>query len=303
MKKIIALLMAALLVFAFAGCTDTKDPVEDPSETASQADSAEEAATQKLDLDVEPVTGLDNLAEDSDLAKIISKGTLVVGITDYAPMDYKDPGSDEWTGFDAEFAEAFAEAIGVEVEFIEVDWDNKFFELESNKIDCIWNGMTITPERQENMSISIPYMANKQVIITKAENAEKYAASLEGAKIVAESGSAGEELATTNDFFKNGEFTAVGSQATALSDVKAGVADVAVVDYVLSIGSIGEGTDYSDFVIIEKEEFGSEEYGIAFRKGSDMTEKVNAAIKELAADGTLTKIAEKYKLQDVLLVK
>lgn len=237
-----------------------------------------------------------------DSEYIQDKGKMVIGMTLFAPMDYKDADGN-LTGFEVEFGKAVCEKLGVDAEFVEIDWNAKETELKSKMIDCIWNGMTITPERQENMSISIPYMANKQVIITKAENAEKYAASLEGAKIVAESGSAGEELATSNEFFKNGEFTAVKDQATALSDVKAGVADVAVVDYVLSIGSIGEGTDYADFVIIEKEEFGSEEYGIAFRKGSDMTEKVNAAIKELAADGTLAKIAEKYKLQDVLLVK
>lgn len=240
--------------------------------------------------------------EKTDSEYIMDNGKLVIGMTLFAPMDYKDADGN-LTGFEVEFGKAVCEKLGVEAEFVEIDWNAKETELSAKMIDCIWNGMTITSERAENMSISVPYMANKQVIITKAENAEKYAASLDGAKIVAESGSAGEELATTNDFFKNGDFTAVGSQATALSDVKAGVADVAVVDYVLSIGSIGEGTDYSDFVIIEKEEFGSEEYGIAFRKGSDMTEKVNAAIKELAADGTLTKIAEKYKLQDVLLVK
>ena len=237
---------------------------------------------------------------DSEYIK--DNGKMVIGMTLFAPMDYKDADGN-LTGFEVEFGKAVCAKLGVDAEFVEIDWNAKETELKSKMIDCIWNGMTITPERQENMSISIPYMANKQVIITKAENAEKFAASLDGAKIVAESGSAGEELATSNDFFKNGEFTAVKDQATALSDVKAGVADVAVVDYVLSIGSIGEGTDYSDFVIIEKEEFGAEEYGIAFRKGSDLTEKVNAAIKELAADGTLLKIAEKYKLQDVLLVK
>ena len=104
---------------------------------------------------------------DSDLAYVQDKGVLIVGITDYAPMDYKDENG-EWTGFDAEFARMVAKELGVEVEFFVIaDWSKKVFELDSKSIDCIWNGMTINDERKASMSISIPYMQNKQVMVTK----------------------------------------------------------------------------------------------------------------------------------------
>jgi polar amino acid transport system substrate-binding protein len=128
-----------------------------------------------------------------------------------------------------------------------------------------------------------------------------YSQSADGALVVAEAGSAGEELATTNEFFANAKFTAVDSMATALLDVKSGTSDIAIVDYVTSIGSIGEGTDYTDLAVVEGKDFNPEEYGIAFRKNSDITPAVNAAIAELAADGTLDIIASKYKLDDLII--
>ncbi len=292
MKKFIALLMAALLVFAFAGCADTKAPVEEESSDAvsDQADVKEEA-TKKLDLDVEPVTGLDDLGEDSDLAKIISKGTLVVGITDYAPMDYKDPGSDEWTGFDAEFAEAFGEAIGVKVEFIEVDWDNKFFELESNKIDCIWNGMTITDEVKLNTSCSAAYVKNAQVVVMAADKVADYAdaASMADLSFAVESGSAGEQAAKDNKF----AYTAVLTQADALMEVQSGTADACIIDITMANAMTGEGTSYDK--LAKGIELTSEEYGVGFRKGSDATAVLNAFMMA-QKENVLVPLAAKYEL-------
>lgn len=292
MKKFIALLMAALLVFAFAGCADTKTPVEEESSDAvsDQADVKEEA-TQKLNLDVEPVTGLDDLGEDSDLAKIINKGTLVVGITDYAPMDYKDPGSDEWTGFDAEFAEAFGEAIGVKVEFIEVDWDNKFFELESNKIDCIWNGMTITDEVKLNTSCSAAYVKNAQVVVMAADKVADYAdaASMADLSFAVESGSAGEQAAKDNKF----AYTAVLTQADALMEVQSGTADACIIDITMANAMTGAGTSYDK--LAKGIELTSEEYGVGFRKGSDATAVLNAFMMA-QKENVLVPLAAKYEL-------
>ena len=245
--------------------------------------------------------GANDAATDSDAAYITEKGTLTIGMTLFAPMDYMVDG--ELTGFEADFGKAVCEKLGLTPDFVEINWDAKEMELNAKNIDCIWNGMTITEERAANMSISVPYMTNKQVVVAKAENAEKFANNVDGLTIVAEAGSAGEELATSNAFFAESNFTAVDSMAKALMDVAAGTSDVAIVDYVASIGSIGEGTDFADLVVVETEEFSPEQYGIAFRKGSDMTEKVNAVIKELAADGTLAEIAAKYKLEEVLSVK
>lgn len=239
---------------------------------------------------------------ESDLAYVTEKGNLVIGMTLFAPMDYMDE-NNELTGFEVEFGKAVCEKLGVTPEFVEINWDAKEVELSSKNIDCIWNGLTITDERKANMSISNPYLNNKQVMVAKSDVAEKYATDVTGAKIVAELGSAGEELATENEFFANAEYTGVDSMAKALMEVASGAADIAIVDYVTSIGSIGEGTDYTNLVAIDSEDFGLEEYGIAFRKGSDLAEKVNSVIEELTADGTMAEIAAKYKLEDLLISK
>ena len=243
-----------------------------------------------------------NVKTDSDLKYIQDKGKMIVGMTLFAPMNYYE--GDEFVGFETEFAKAVGEKLGVEIEFIEIDWNTKEVELEAKNIDCIWNGMTITPDRQEAMSISVPYMQNKQVVVTKAENAEAYktADGLDKVVVVAEAESAGEEVASTDAFFSKAAYTAVDSQAKALMEVSSGTAGACVVDYVASIGMIGEGTDYENLVVVETGDFSPEQYGIAFRKGSDVTEAVNKAIAELAADGTLKEIAAKYKLEALLEV-
>ena len=237
--------------------------------------------------------------KDSDLAYIKGKGNMVIGITLFSPMNYNDE-KGELTGFETDFAKAVCEKLGVTPKFQEIDWDSKEVELNSKNIDCIWNGLTITEERQKNMSITNPYMENRQVIITKKENADKYKDNADGAAVVAEKGSTGEELIQADPMFKNAKYTALDSQAKGLVEVKAGTSDILVGDYTMATGSVGEGTDYTDLVFIDKN-FENQNYGVAFRKGSDVTEEVNKIIKDLIADGTLVKIAEKYKLQDLLL--
>ena len=240
----------------------------------------------------------------SDFAYIKDNGKMVIGYTLFAPMAYEDADGN-LTGFETEFAKAVCKELGIEAEFQLISWAAKETELASKNIDCIWNGMTITPERQETMSISTPYMANKQVLIVKKENADKYlkAEDMKDAKIVAEQESAGEGVAQTDAFFAEAQYTAVKDQATALKEVKSGVSDGCVVDYVLSIGMIGEGTDYEDLVVVDSLAFADEEYGIAFRKGSDTTAEVNAAISKLVQNGELAKIADNYKLAEQLIAK
>ncbi len=240
-----------------------------------------------------------------DYAYLEDKGEITIGITLFNPMNFNDENG-KLTGFETEFATAVCEKLGLTPNFQVIEWDSKETELKSFAIDCIWNGMTIKPELQENLDISIPYMENKQVLVTSAENADTYATKegLAGKSVVAESGSAGETTVTTNDFFADVEFVGVDSQATTLLEVKSKTADAAVIDYVMTIGSIGEGTDYSDLVMVEGTGFGKEEYGVAFRKNSPETlEKFNNAMRELAEDGTLDEIATKYKLQDLIIVK
>ena len=276
MKKFLALILAALMLTCMlAGCA--QEAQVDDSAISDNGTNAE-----------------------SDADYILANGKMIIGMTLFAPMNYYDD-ANKLIGFETEFAEAVCEKIGVEPSFQEINWDSKEIELNAKNIDCIWNGMTITDERKANMEISDPYMQNRQVMVVKKENLEKFAEGVIGASVVAEAGSAGEEIATGDEFFKDSAFTPVDSMAKALMDVAAGTSDVAVVDYVASIGSIGAGTDFEDLVAIEEREFAPEQYGIAFRKGSDMATMVNNTIDELIADGTLDAIAAKYKLENLLV--
>ena len=281
-KKIIALVLAVLMAamcFVFAACGDKGGETTDPAETT--------AATAESDLDY-----------------IKANGKMIIGYTEFAPMNYKDD-EGNLVGFETEFAKAVCEELGVEAQFLLIDWGAKETELKSKTIDCIWNGMTITPERQAEMEISTAYMANKQVLLVKAENADKYltAEDLKGANIVAEIESAGEGVAKENELFAEAKYTAVDSQAKALMEVASGVADGCVVDYVLSIGMIGEGTDYEDLVVVDELAFAEEEYGIAFRKGADTCAAVNEAISNLVESGKLAEIAKTYKLEAQIIAK
>ena len=230
---------------------------------------------------------------DSDLAYVKDKGKLIVGITDYAPMDYKDENGN-WTGFDAEFAQLVAKELGVEVEFFVIaDWSKKVFELDSMNIDCIWNGMTINEELLSICSVSDPYVINAQVVVMKADVVGNYddAASLVDLTFAVENGSAGQQAAADIGV-KN--IVAVQDQAAALMEVAAGTADACVIDITMAYAMTGEGTSYADLAIGLT--LTSEEYGIGFRKGSDITAKVNEIMAKFMTDGTLDALAEKYEL-------
>ncbi|MGN1051298.1 MAG: transporter substrate-binding domain-containing protein [Acutalibacteraceae bacterium] len=230
-------------------------------------------------------------ATSSDYEYIVDKGEIVVGITDYAPMDYKDKDGN-WIGFDADFARAVSEKMGVEVKFVEIDWDNKFIELKSKSIDCIWNGMTISTEVENNTNCSKAYAKNNQVVVMPADKADKYkdVEDLSKLSFAVESGSAGQTAAEDNGL----EYTAVTAQSNALMEVQAGSVDACIIDKTMAEAMTGKGTSYSDLtscVVLT-----DEEYGVGFRKDSDMTEKFNSYMDELKKDGVLDTLAEKYKV-------
>lgn len=261
-KKVIAVVLAVLTVcFAFAACSNGSS---DASNKSSKTDSE----------------------------KIIESGKLVVGITDFAPMDYKDDNGN-WIGFDADLANMVAEKLGVKAEFVEIDWDNKFLELQTGSIDCIWNGMTITDEVKNNSSVTNAYAMNQQIVVTKSELAGKLKTvdDLKDLSFAVENGSAGQSAAEDNGL----NATAVTAQSDALLEVASGSSDACIIDSTMAAAMTGEGTDYADLkssvVLVD------EQYGISFRKKSDMTKKVNKIIADFKADGTLQKLADKYSVQ------
>ena len=229
----------------------------------------------------------------SDLDYVKSKGKMVIGVTLYEPMNYKDENGN-WTGFDTEFAQAVCEKLGVEAEFIVIDWDNKIFELDSKKIDCAWNGMTLTDEVKESMSCTKPYVKNEQVVVMKADAVKNYTdvASLKDVTFAAESGSAGE--AALKDLSLDANLTSVAAQSDALMEVKSGSVQACVIDNTMANAMTGEGTSYSE--LAEGISLTSEDYGVGFRKGSDLTAEVDKIIDEMKADGSLQKLADKYNL-------
>ena len=234
-------------------------------------------------------------SSDSDLKYIQKKGTMIVGITDYAPMDYKDENGN-WTGFDAECAELVCKELGVKCEFfVLADWGKKFYELETKNIDAIWNGMTITEEVKLNTNCSDPYVVNAQVLVMKADEVAGYDAVelLQGLTFAVENGSAGQS-AVLDAGIPETQIVAVQDQAAALMEVAAGTSDACVIDITMANAMTGEGTSYAD--LAPGMSLTSEEYGIGFRKGSDVTAKVNELMAKWMADGTLQAMADKYSL-------
>ena len=237
-------------------------------------------------------------ADDSDLEYVKEKGKLVVGITDFAPMDYKNEAG-EWIGFDADLATAFAKSLGVEVEFTEIDWDNKILELNGKTIDCVWNGMTLTAEVLSSMECSNAYANNAQVIVIPASKVADYpdVASMANLYFAVEAGSAGEAEVEALGY----QATPVSSQAATLMEVSAGTSDAAVIDSLMAAAMVGEGTGYENLVYTFA--LNSEEYGVGFRKGSDLAETLNAFMAAAYADGTIMSIAETYGVQAAIIAQ
>ncbi|MBP3706658.1 MAG: transporter substrate-binding domain-containing protein [Clostridia bacterium] len=251
MKKIIALMMVACLLFCFVGCGKK--------------------------------------GEVSDVEAIKEKGKLVVGMTVYAPMNYKDDNG-EWTGFDTEFAQAVAKKLGVKAEFVVIDWDNKWATLNSKKIDVVWNGMTLSKEAEKNASCTDTYVLNAQVVVMKTDKLNEYKTmdSLKDLKFAVEAGSAGKDIADEKGY----SYTEYTAQSDAMSAVKTNKCDACIIDITMAKAMTGEGTDYADLGVgISLTE---EEYAIACRKKSDLTAKINEIMADMKADGSLQKLADKY---------
>ena len=274
MKRLVSAFLAGAMALSLAACGGAACTSTVASSAASGSAAASETAA-------------------SDLDSIKEKGKLVIGYTVYEPMNYTDADG-SFTGFDTELATAVCEKLGVEPEFVEINWDTKVVELDAKSIDCIWNGMTLTDDIMANTATTKAYAKNAQVVVVKDGTDYASTADLVGKTVVAEAGSAGEAAIEGDENLAQADYVSKSVQTDCLMEVAAGTADAAVLDLTLANAMIGEGTDYASLAIVD--ELNAEEYGVAFRKGSDAAAAVDAAFDELKADGTMQALAEKYDL-------
>ena len=290
MKKFLSLALALTLCTSLAACSSGGNTSGSSSGSDNTSGSGSGSSSQ---------------TQTSDMQYVKDKGTLVVGITYFAPMDYKEEGSDELIGFDADMAKAFAESLGVNVEFQEITWDYKVEELNSKAIDCVWNGMTLSDDVMAAMGTSVPYCTNYQTLIYPADKAADFEGltSLEGLNIAVESGSAGEDAALA----LGATTVPVQAQSNALMEVSEGTSDAAVIDVLMAAEMTGEGTSYADLVyslnLNDAQGLESEEYGVGFRQGSDLVDAFNTFWAEKVADGTVLETATTYGLQDAVILE
>lgn len=231
----------------------------------------------------------------SDLEYVQSKGTLVVGITDFAPMDYRD--GDSWAGFDADLAEAFAESIGVTLELTEIDWNKKTELLEKGSIDCIWNGMTMTDELKETISCTEPYLSNAQVVVLRSSDMEQYETmkACQHLLFAVEAGSTGESLLKDMKY----RYTACATQKEALQSVQSKQADATVIDIIMAAYYTGGGQEFGDLAFSIS--LNDEKFCVGFRRDSDLTEKANEFLKTAYEDGTISSLANQYGIGNAVL--
>ena len=276
MKRLVSAFLAGAMALSLAACggAASTSTVASSAASGSAAASASETAA-------------------SDLDYIKEKGKMVIGYTVYEPMNYTDADGN-FTGFDTELATAVCEKLGVEPEFVEINWDTKVVELDAKSIDCIWNGMTLTDDIMANTATTKAYAKNAQVVVVKDGTDYSSTADLVGKTVVAEAGSAGEAAIEGDENLAQADYVSKSVQTDCLMEVAAGTADAAVLDLTLANAMIGEGTDYASLKIVD--ELNAEEYGVAFRKGSDTAAAVDAAFDELKADGTMQALADKYDL-------
>ncbi len=276
MKRLVSAFLAGAMALSLAACGGAASTSTAASASASAAGSTAASA-----------------AAASDLDSIKGNGKMVIGYTVYEPMNYTDADGN-FTGFDTELATAVCEKLGVEPEFVEINWDTKVVELDAKSIDCIWNGMTLTDDIMANTATTQAYAKNAQVVVVKEGTAYTSTADLVGKTVVAEAGSAGEAAIEGDENLAQADYVSKSVQTDCLMEVAAGTADAAVLDLTLANAMIGEGTDYANLKIVD--ELNAEEYGVAFRKGSDAAAAVDAAFDELKADGTMQALADKYDL-------
>lgn len=282
-KKVLCAVMASVMAFSMTACSSKPAAPETVAAEENQAEEKPEAEA----------------AEAEEAAK--PEGTLIVGFDqDFPPMGFVgDDG--QYTGFDLELAEEAAKRLNLEYKPQPIAWDSKDMELESGNVDCIWNGFTMTG-REDDYTWSEPYMANTQVFVVAADAEITSLADLAGKVVEVQTDSSAEAALKENPDLEAsfGQLLVTADYNTAFMDLEQGAVDAIAMDVIVAGYQIQQRN--ADFVILE-ESLAAEEYGIGFKKGNEeLRDKVQGALEEMAADGTLTEISEKWFGEDVTTI-
>ena len=287
-KRLLSAVMASAMVLSLAACGGAKTET-----TAAETTAAETTAEKK-----EETTTADTTAAETAEA---AGGTLIVGFDqDFPPMGFVGDNG-EYTGFDLDLAKEVASRLGLEYKAQPVAWDSKDMELESGNIDCIWNGFTITG-REDDYTWTTPYMANKQVFVVANDSDIKSQADLAGKVVEVQADSSAEAALKENQDLANtfGQLLTTPDYNTAFMDLEQGAVDAVAMDVIVAGYQIKQRN--ADFKILD-DSLSEEEYGVGFKKGNtELRDKVQGALEEMAADGTLAKISDEWFGEDVTTI-
>lgn len=295
-KRMMSLLLASTMVVSLAGCGSKAEET-----TAAATEAAAEAETTAAETEAAAEATEAEAATEADTAA--AGGTFTVGFDqDFPPMGFVgDDG--EYTGFDLDLAKEVASRLGLEFVPQPIAWDAKDMELESGTIDCVWNGFTING-REDAYTWSEPYMDNSQVFVVAADSGIATLADLAG-KIVEVQADSSAEAALKDNAELAGTFGTLQTTPdynTAFMDLEMGAVDAIAMDVIVA-GYQLEQRGESDAYVILDETLASEEYGVGFKKGNEeLRDKVQAALEEMAADGTMAKISDQWFGRDVTTI-
>jgi len=241
-------------------------------------------------------------AGDNSLKTVKDKGSFVLGLDDsFPPMGYRNA-DNEIVGYDIDLAKEATKRLGLKLVLQPIDWNAKEQELNTGKIDCIWNGFTITEERQANMSFTKPYLKNAQVVVVKKDSGYASLASLNGKKVGLQAGSsAADALEGAKDFRASlKEVVEFKDNLMALMDLEARGVDAVVMDLIVANDNIKRsGKAYA----ILSESLAPENYGVGFRKGDlALRDAFQATLEAMAKDGSIAKISSKWFGSDISVV-
>ena len=293
-KRLISIALASVMALSLAGCGGSAGGTTTEADTSAPADTTAQASS-------EDTTAADDTSTEAAKTAADAGGTLIVGFDqDFPPMGFMGDNG-EYTGFDLELAKEVAERLGLEYTAQPIAWDSKDMELEAGNIDCIWNGFTMTG-REDDYTWSEPYMANTQVFVVAKDSGIASQADLAGKIVECQVDSSAEaalkEVPDLTATFK--QLLTTADYNSAFMDLEQGAVDAIAMDVIVAGYQIQQRN--ADFIILE-DSLSAEEYGVGFKKGNtELRDKVQATLEEMAADGTLKSVSEKWFGEDVTTI-